>query len=456
MGGVPGEPAGANADAGVDPHYYIEDHEDGTLRGDPGRYDRQPILPVTAFDARNGMDNGDEASTLQRKGSLNAEPLLMVPEAEAVAMRGREGGSQAEMTGLPNLRGHTGKDGGGHDGFVLVPDEAATLTKGSANAGVSAPGRHKEDDENLVVYEVVPGDIRHHGPNTLQAKEVSEAATLGASDAKKSDRGTLVAEGFAQGHQGQISHFDEEVPAITAGGETVRNNSPMVYSEENDVVETLRSHPRPGSATPGAIAYSKAHGAADTEDSEKWQESEAARTLNSLQHATDVVVETIDGGDVTHTLSSEGADASEDGTGRGTPLAFESRYARNGRGAPSDEVPPLKAQSGETGKGDGAPLVMAVSENQRRELRESDHAPSLGEPSGHMGQGLPSVRSGSAVRRLTPTECERLQGFPDGWTALDGPDTPDGPRYAALGDAVTVNVARWVIARLVKRERLRA
>ena len=50
------------------------------------------------------------------------------------------------------------------------------------------------------------------------------------------------------------------------------------------------------------------------------------------------------------------------------------------------------------------------------------------------------------VRRLTPTECERLQGFPDGWTQLG--DTADSKRYSALGDAVTVNVAEWIGGRL--------
>jgi DNA (cytosine-5)-methyltransferase 1 len=54
-----------------------------------------------------------------------------------------------------------------------------------------------------------------------------------------------------------------------------------------------------------------------------------------------------------------------------------------------------------------------------------------------------------AVRRLTPVECERLQGFPDNWTRLDD-STPDSRRYAALGDAVTVNVAEWIGRRLMQ------
>jgi site-specific DNA-cytosine methylase len=51
--------------------------------------------------------------------------------------------------------------------------------------------------------------------------------------------------------------------------------------------------------------------------------------------------------------------------------------------------------------------------------------------------------SSLGVRRLTPTECERLQGFPDGWT--DG--QVDSHRYRQLGNAVTVNVAEWLCRR---------
>ena len=51
-----------------------------------------------------------------------------------------------------------------------------------------------------------------------------------------------------------------------------------------------------------------------------------------------------------------------------------------------------------------------------------------------------------AVRRLTPTECERLQGFPDGHTA----GFSDSARYRMLGNAVCVNVAEWIAKRLAK------
>jgi len=62
----------------------------------------------------------------------------------------------------------------------------------------------------------------------------------------------------------------------------------------------------------------------------------------------------------------------------------------------------------------------------------------------------PTVMQSMAVRRLTPMECERLQGFPDGYTdiKLNGKPTPDGPRYKALGNSMAVPVMRWIGQRI--------
>jgi DNA (cytosine-5)-methyltransferase 1 len=68
--------------------------------------------------------------------------------------------------------------------------------------------------------------------------------------------------------------------------------------------------------------------------------------------------------------------------------------------------------------------------------------PTLSAKMGTGGNNVPLV----GVRRLTPTECERLQGFPDGWT--DG--QPDGHRYKQLGNAVSVNVAEWIGKRIME------
>lgn len=60
--------------------------------------------------------------------------------------------------------------------------------------------------------------------------------------------------------------------------------------------------------------------------------------------------------------------------------------------------------------------------------------------------GKAVVESG-LVRRLTPTECERLQGFPDGWTRIRDA-TPDGMRWQALGNSMAVPVIRWLGKRI--------
>ena len=74
-----------------------------------------------------------------------------------------------------------------------------------------------------------------------------------------------------------------------------------------------------------------------------------------------------------------------------------------------------------------------------------------------MGDNLPAVAVDYIVRRLTPLECERLQGLPDGYTKIPyrgKPDDecPDTPRYKALGNGWAVNCARWICQRIQKHE----
>ena len=71
-------------------------------------------------------------------------------------------------------------------------------------------------------------------------------------------------------------------------------------------------------------------------------------------------------------------------------------------------------------------------------------------PSNAGGNTTPALLSGMAVRRLTPRECERLQGFRDDYTLIPwrGKEAPDGPRYKALGNSMAVPVMRWIGERI--------
>ncbi len=175
---------------------------------------------------------------------------------------------------------------------------------------------------------------------------------------------------------------------------------------------------------------------------------------------------------VAHTLRADGFDASEDGTGRGVPLVADpisaheqSTYTHEGSGnfrlrnvipfdttqltsaanysrpQPGDPSHPLAA-------GAHAPAVaFTVSAQANGFAWESPVAPTLGaHPQSDTSQRQTGIRTPSGVRRLTPRECERLQGFPDDWTAIPG--MADGPRYKCLGNAVTVNVAEWIACRV--------
>jgi DNA (cytosine-5)-methyltransferase 1 len=73
-----------------------------------------------------------------------------------------------------------------------------------------------------------------------------------------------------------------------------------------------------------------------------------------------------------------------------------------------------------------------------------------------MHQGGAAILQAMAVRRLTPIECERLQGFGDNYTDIQpkGKPTPDGPRYKALGNSMAVPVMAWIGKRIQEVERL--
>jgi site-specific DNA-cytosine methylase len=74
----------------------------------------------------------------------------------------------------------------------------------------------------------------------------------------------------------------------------------------------------------------------------------------------------------------------------------------------------------------------------------------------HTG-GVINPKDRMAVRRLTPRECERLQGFPDDWTLIPwrgkpADQCPDGPRYKALGNSMAVPCMAWIGKRIADAE----
>lgn len=91
--------------------------------------------------------------------------------------------------------------------------------------------------------------------------------------------------------------------------------------------------------------------------------------------------------------------------------------------------------------------VLCMTDTQPNTSVEEDMCGTL---SVHTAKDQPVISTGYIVRKLTPTECERLQGFPDGWTEIEfkGKKAPDSRRYKALGNSMAVPVMRWIGERI--------
>ena len=126
---------------------------------------------------------------------------------------------------------------------------------------------------------------------------------------------------------------------------------------------------------------------------------------------------------------------------------------------------PNKRQNGRRFKEDGEPMFTLTGQDvhgvtiidKKGNPKNKDHASTLsgGGHSGGNHSDMDLLKKDTRIRRLTPTECERLQGFPDGWTKYgidkDGKqvEISDSQRYKVLGNAVTVNVIKEIVKRLL-------
>ena len=102
--------------------------------------------------------------------------------------------------------------------------------------------------------------------------------------------------------------------------------------------------------------------------------------------------------------------------------------------------------------GDTRATVLIFYGNRVDDIRiQGDFINTLQARMGTDGGNMPIMNEGQTVRRLTPMECERLQGFPDSWTKFDaeGNEVTDGHRYKQMGNAVAVPVVSWIVNRLM-------
>lgn len=218
--------------------------------------------------------------------------------------------------------------------------------------------------------------------------------------------------------------------------------------------------------------------------SDEYVADSVASTLSARDYksATDLISYGIDSGtgeDISPTIINNGKGTSEDGTGkhafvlqaldwRASNKSKRQRIVRSG-----DYTGSLQAT-----KQDAIAFAYKASSSQSMNLDDrtpafrtrheyaafgispdtssgEDIMPTLTQPSPN-GGGHPSTLAGSmGIRRLTPIETERLQGFPDNYTEFghDGKAMSDGTRYRMMGNAVSVPVVEWIIKRMIGVDR---
>lgn len=177
----------------------------------------------------------------------------------------------------------------------------------------------------------------------------------------------------------------------------------------------------------------------------------------SAQNSLDAETETLIA--VAHALRGEGFDASEDGTGRGTPLvpvAIQERAICENQNAGPDGAGFRQDGASYTLEARTVPQAVAFDMRGRDggAMPEGPHdTANIRAASG--GSSRSYVAHPYAVRRLTPRECERLMAFPDDFTRIPyrgkpADACPDGPRYKALGNSWAVNCAEWIGERIAE------
>jgi DNA (cytosine-5)-methyltransferase 1 len=151
---------------------------------------------------------------------------------------------------------------------------------------------------------------------------------------------------------------------------------------------------------------------------------------------------------VAHSLRADGFDASEDGTGRGDSRDLEWRQDGTANAI-------LTPNGGRAGIGVGAVAQPYNIIGGAQKSRNHAYATEVSGCLQHKGLAASGNEAGTliggmSVRRLTPRECERLQGLPDDYTLIPyrGKPAADGPRYRAIGNSMAVPVMRWIGERI--------
>ena len=207
------------------------------------------------------------------------------------------------------------------------------------------------------------------------------------------------------------------------------------------------------------LSFTKAKRAQNVNDYESWISGGVAPTLNAMDnngeaYAT-VLIVAVDGYNQTISNVNQTLRVGSDLDKMGMVLIIDGTRVDDVRVYEDGIVPTVISRYG-TGGGN-VPMIFEeqpIAYSVREDAKANTFSATETETSLTLQGHLPSPQSHhaqlflaetSTVRRLTPVECERLQGFPDDWTSGQA----DSNRYKQMGNAVAVPVVEWIISRMV-------
>lgn len=298
-------------------------------------------------------------------------------------------------------------NGGGANGPGRTADDAEVLIC-ARSLRAQAQSSHREDTDNFVCATITKNYATHRGrtagKNGGVAKNQLVTHSLKAEGFDAFEDGTgrgvpLVPTVISSG-QGNAERVSDGEPSLTCLHEAPILFQPMAFDTTQITSLGNYSAPKPGGPS---------------------------HPLASAQHPPDIAIQDI--GKLAGVREQNGSSIAEPGA----PMFTLQSGSQHGVVAP-DAPLIFKPCFTRTKKSSG---------NPEKVCHTLSHSPKQGDTSPHTVQGM-------AVRRLTPRERERLQGFPDDYTAITfrGKPAADGPRYKAIGNSMAVPVIEWIGCRM--------
>lgn len=255
------------------------------------------------------------------------------------------------------------------------------------------------------------------------------------------NRGFAVAQAFKSSHytRGKDGAPSEVAPPISADADRGDQDTLVFNWQSGGDCRGLSPQEKPNALHVGQVpaVFRKAQKAHDADDCERWEHAEHA------EHAGTLAGHSTTSSEVALAFALRGRDGgatAELGGDRANAL----RSSQGGGDKPHVLAPAPLLEVGARTNGDG--------------YRDGDGIGEAGDPMYSLQAGKQHGIAAAVPRKLTPTECERLQGWPDGHTAwgvdADGNrvEVADGPRYRMAGNGVTATVSAWIGARLMGAE----